>query len=74
MLEAFAKALGREQLPEPAFATAHRWRFALPDPPLETDCLFDGEARIGACGDWCGGPRVEGAYLSGLSLANRFVS
>jgi len=52
-----------------ALASAHRWRFALPTAPLEQRCLFDAPIRLGACGDWCGGPRIEGAFLSGLALA-----
>ena len=52
-----------------ALASAHRWRFALPSEPLEQRCLFDEDLRLGACGDWCGGPRIEGAYLSGIALA-----
>ena len=57
----------------PCFCTAHRWRFALPAEPLSERCLFDTERRIGACGDWCGGPRVEGAYLSGVAAADRVL-
>jgi predicted NAD/FAD-dependent oxidoreductase len=52
-----------------ALATAHRWLFALPSEPLEQRYLFDDDLRLGACGDWCGGPRIEGAYLSGFALA-----
>ncbi|MEW4528421.1 FAD-dependent oxidoreductase [Maioricimonas sp. JC845] len=51
----------------------HRWRYALPTEPLEDRFLFDPELRVGACGDWCNGPRVEGAFLSGLSLAGRIL-
>ncbi len=57
----------------PRFCTAHRWRFALPVEPLDERCLFDAERRMGACGDWCGGPRVEGAFLSGAAAANRIL-
>jgi renalase len=37
-------------------------------------CLFDPTMNIGACGDWCGGPRVEGALVSGLALAEQILS
>ena len=61
---------------EPApvrYSTAHRWRFALPSEPLAEACLFDEEMKLAACGDWCGGPRVEGAFLSGLAAAERIL-
>jgi len=66
------KALGdasRERLPEPSYLSAHRWRFAAPEAPLPRRYLFDRDKALAACGDWCGGPRVEGAYLSGRTLA-----
>lgn len=50
-------------------ASAHRWRFSFPTKTLERRCLFDGPLALGACGDWCGGPRIEGAFLSGLAMA-----
>ncbi|QDU98809.1 hypothetical protein Pla8534_67200 [Lignipirellula cremea] len=68
LLTTFWQVLG-EPPQQPMFAAAHRWRFALPSEPLEQQCLFDEDLRLGACGDWCGGPRIEGAYLSGLALA-----
>lgn len=52
----------------PHLKLAHRWRYALPREPLNETFLFDADLSIGVCGDWCGGPRVEGAYLSGRSL------
>ncbi len=67
MQRAFAARLGRPLVP--AAAVAVRWRTATPVNPLPEACLWDGERRIGFAGDWCGGPRVEGAYLSGLALA-----
>jgi predicted NAD/FAD-dependent oxidoreductase len=72
LLTAFAEALDRS-LPDPVFTDAHRWRYALPDPPLDAPCLFDSGARLGAGGDWCGGPKIEGAFLSGGALAERVL-
>ena len=48
----------------------HRWRYAQPTQPLPEKYLWDADARLGCCGDWCGGPRVEGAIESGWSLAS----
>lgn len=36
-------------------------------------CLFDDQQWIGACGDWCSGGRVEGAFLSGMAIAGRIL-
>ncbi len=73
LLDAFAAAAGRP-LPEPLYHAAHRWRFALPTEPLAEPCLFDAETWLAACGDWCGGPRVEGAFLSGCAVAGRLLA
>ena len=56
------------------FTQAHRWRFALAENPLTEGCLWDEELAIGACGDWCYGSRVEGAFLSGTAGAGRVLS
>lgn len=58
----------------PTYATAHRWRYAIPPEPLSDRSLYDAERRIGVAGDWCGGPRVEGAFLSGLALAETVLA
>ena len=55
-------------LPRQLGATAHRWRFAKSGTAGE-EALWDAEKRIGVCGDWLIGPRVEAAYMSGLLLA-----
>ncbi len=60
-------------LPEPVLREAHRWRFAQPEPVLAERCLLDEDGRIGVAGDWCGGPRIEGAFLSGQALAGRVL-
>ncbi len=53
---------------------AHLWRYAIPTKPLEEECLWDRVTNLGACGDWCGGPRVEGAFLSGSAMAGTLLS
>ncbi len=72
LLDEFWGATGHPRL-ESEHVAAHRWRYAQPREPLPESYLFDQESRIGACGDWCGGPRVEGAFLSGLALASAVV-
>jgi renalase len=54
---------------EPAHAQAHRWRYAKTDQALGASHLWDAQAGIGVCGDWCLGHRVENAFVSGLELA-----
>jgi hypothetical protein len=53
----------------PVAAHGRLWRHATPVNPLPQRCLWDRERRVGMAGDWCGGPRIEGAFLSGLALA-----
>jgi predicted NAD/FAD-dependent oxidoreductase len=67
MQRAFAARLGRPLVQ--CVAAAHRWRWALPVDPLPEPFLLDEQQALGLAGDWCGGPRVEGAYLSGVALA-----
>lgn len=71
LLRAFSARVGRAL--QPRWMAAHRWRYATPVNPLPQLCLWDADARIGCAGDWCGGPRVEGAYLSGLALAEAML-
>ena len=49
----------------------HRWRFADTESSLDRNCCWDEDARIGLCGDWLNGGKVEGAWLSGRGLARR---
>jgi photolyase PhrII len=72
LLAAFWQASGIP--PQPAtYLRAHRWKYAIPiDPPRER-CFFDSPSGIAACGDWAGGPRVEGAFLSGMAAAGRIL-
>ena len=58
----------------PVFADAHRWRYALARAPLTEGCLWNHKFRVGVCGDWCSGSRIEGAFLSGAAVAARVLS
>lgn len=60
--------------PNPTFAAAHRWRYARVERPLGEACLFNPDLRLGACGDWCLGGRVEAAMQSGRALAERIFA
>ncbi|MFI4875031.1 MAG: NAD(P)/FAD-dependent oxidoreductase [Blastopirellula sp. JB062] len=68
MLAALAAA-AQISLPGIAYQTAHRWRYSIPPQPLSVGCVADRELRLAVGGDWCQQAKVEGAYLSGLSLA-----
>jgi renalase len=70
LLKAFENLTGG-QFPVPTEVAAHRWRYSLPTEPLAETALWDSALSLGACGDWCGGPKIEGAFLSGLSLAKK---
>ncbi|WP_194242690.1 NAD(P)/FAD-dependent oxidoreductase [Gimesia benthica] len=68
LISCFWEAIGLVPRPH-RLADVHRWRFALPSELLEQQYLFNEDLGVGACGDWCVGPRIESAYLSGLALA-----
>lgn len=67
LLDAFAAAVAQE-LPTPEATDVHRWRYAKSG-RLGRDALWDGSRRLGMCGDWMLGGRVEAAWLSGSRLA-----
>jgi len=69
LLAAFA-ALGG---PAPLAATAHRWRYADTEPALTQGSWWDAQIRLGLCGDWLHGGKVEGAWLSGRALAQQVL-
>jgi hypothetical protein len=55
-------------LPDPLSATSHRWRFARSGSE-GSGSIYDPARRLGLCGDWLIGPRIEAAWLSGTALA-----
>lgn len=68
LIDAFASVTHRH-VREITHAVAHRWRYSIPANPLDVGHLWDAAAGLGACGDWCAGSRVEGAFISGTALA-----
>ena len=72
LVAAFASEFGID-LPATAASAIHRWRFAM-SPGTGDASLWNGDKRLGACGDWLLGPRVEYAWLSGRLLGTRIVS
>jgi renalase len=67
LLDALAGQFDGSALPEVLSLTAHRWRFAMTR-GTDKGALWNGALRLGACGDWLLGPRVELAWLSGRTL------
>ena len=72
LIEALA-AVAARPLPEIAFASAHRWRYARSG-TLGRDTMYDGDLRLGLCGDWLIGPRIECAWTSGRLLAEAILA
>jgi renalase len=70
LLEAASRYTGKL---DPETATAHRWGFSKPLNPLGERCLHLPEAGLCLAGDAFGGPRVEGAALSGLAAAKALL-
>ncbi len=70
LLASAATLTGEEWLATPEILQVHRWGYAFALTPLEVRSL---SARTPAplwfSGDWCGGDRVESAFLSGLATA-----
>ncbi len=67
LMAAFTSRLGG-RLPEPLTITAHRWRYARSG-RVGQSMMWNPALRLGVCGDWLLGPRVECAWLSGVALA-----
>ncbi len=71
LIRAFSARIRRPL--SPTHVTAVRWQNATPLNPLSQTHLWDAGQRLGIAGDWCGGPRVENAYLSGVALAQEVL-
>jgi predicted NAD/FAD-dependent oxidoreductase len=72
LLDAFWEATDLAVV-NPISSSVHCWKHAVPINPINQDSLFIDDEAIGACGDWCTAPRIEGAVLSGFSMADRVM-
>lgn len=61
---------GCDDMPARLHLSAHRWRYATTRPAPQS-ALWNADLRLGACGDWLLGPKIELAWLSGTRLAER---
>lgn len=55
-------------------AVIERWPYATPAEPFAERCLATAEGRVVFAGDAFGGPKVEGAFLSGAAAAEVLLS
>jgi predicted NAD/FAD-dependent oxidoreductase len=72
MVTALRRVTGRPSL-DASLTQLHRWRYARSEDAKDRGEAWSDHARIGLCGDWCAGDRVEGAYVSGQRLAARIL-
>ena len=70
LIDAFLAVGGRV----PNAYTAHRWRYADCENVMTRGSAWDNKARIGLCGDWLNGGKVQGAWLSGFQLAHKILA
>lgn len=70
LIAAFVALGGRR----PDAWSSHRWRYADSEKPLKLGATWDEQQHLGVCGDWLNGGKVEGAWLSGLNLAEQILS
>lgn len=54
------------------YESLHLWRYALPKKVNTQTYYLDEEKKLAICGDWCLSGKVESAFLSAYSLAERF--
>lgn len=63
-----------DDAPAPLWMKAHRWRYAMVEKPAATPFAWNATTRLGVCGDWRIGARVEAAWVSGTGLAEAMLA
>jgi len=72
MLQRFFEIAGTPAV-VPSVRLSHRWRFARSAEPMTQGNLLDAARRVGVAGDWTHGDRLEGAFMSGRSMAEELA-
>lgn len=71
LLDNFRAHAGRPVTPN--YLRAHRWRHAFVETPAttpwRTECLWDGDVRLGVCGDSVVASQVDRVHGSGIAMA-----
>jgi predicted NAD/FAD-dependent oxidoreductase len=68
-LSAEASRIIGHDLSDANYKAIHLWRYANNATGKHLPILLDRELKLAACGDWCLGGRVEGAFTSAYKLA-----
>ena len=68
-MEASASKLCGIDISQAPHRVLHRWLYASVSSSPKQGALHDPSLNLVACGDWCNGGRVEGAFLSGWAAA-----
>ncbi len=69
-----SEVLNMPWIAKPELLQLHRWKYAFAINPIDSKFLSATTASPLYCiGDWCGGDRVESAFLSGLALAEQLL-
>jgi renalase len=69
MCDRAAAVLTMPWISEPELLQLHRWKYAFAINPIESQFLSaTTDSPLYCIGDWCGGDRVESAFLSGLAM------
>ncbi|NNE68906.1 MAG: NAD(P)-binding protein [Rhodothermales bacterium] len=64
-----AASIVSEAPPRPAWQRVHRWRYAQGATSAPEQAVWDSSIGLALAGDWLGGGRIEGAWLSGIAAA-----
>ena len=73
LLEDFFAQTGTD-FAAPIHIAAHRWLYSMAEAVEGEAARYDSDGRIGIAGDYLHSPRVEGAWLSGVTLAEKVLA